>query len=288
MKCVSVGLRCVPVCLALALLFATQLTFAASDTPDSPLGCPPSRTLTAPPSGEPEFVLAEGPQLVSERIAGPFDQPRSLGFLPDGSYLVAERPGRLLLVAATGEARAISGVPEVSTVGHGGLIDLAVDPGYAENGTIYFSYLVGREEASSIRVMKAKLDERSEALSGQQVLFESTPGSRSDQIGGRIALTPDGYLFLTIGDRWLGEPAQDLTNHLGTVIRIRTDGSIPEDNPFRFGASARGRRSGATAIAIRKVSPSMQRGASCGPTSMVRKAAMSSISFSADIITAGR
>ena len=239
MKCVAVGLRCVPVCLAFALLFATQLTFAASDTQDSPLGCPPSRTLTAPPSGEPELVLAEGPHLVSEQIAGPFDQPRSLGFLPDGSYLVAERPGRLLLVAAAGEARAISGTPEVTTVGHGGLIDLAVDPGYAENSTIYFSYLVGREEASSIRVMKAKLDERGETLSEQQVLFESTPGSRPDQIGGRIALTPDGYLFLTIGDRWLNEPAQDLTNHLGTVIRIRTDGSIPDDNPFRWRVGAR-------------------------------------------------
>ena len=165
MKCVPVGLTCVPVCLALALLFATQLAFAASVTPDSPLGCPPSRTLTAPPSGEGEFVLAEGQELVSERIAGPFDQPRSLGFLPDGSYLVAERPGRLLLVAGTGEARAISGVPEVSTVGHGGLIDLAVDPAYVENGTIYFSYLVGREEASTIRVMKAKLDERGQTLS---------------------------------------------------------------------------------------------------------------------------
>jgi glucose/arabinose dehydrogenase len=95
-----------------------------------------------------------------------------VGFLPDGSISWPERPGRCCLVAATGEARAIGGIPEVTTVGHGGLIDLAVDPGYAENGTIYFSYLVGREEASSIRVMKAKLDERGETLSGQQVLRE--------------------------------------------------------------------------------------------------------------------
>jgi glucose/arabinose dehydrogenase len=239
MKCVSVRPACVPVCLTLALLSATQLTFAASVAPDSPLGCPSSRTLTSPPSGEGKFVLAEGQELVPERIAGPFDQPRSLGFLPDGSYLVAERPGRLLLVAGTGEARAVSGLPVVSTVGHGGIIDLAVDPGYAANGTIYFSYLVGREAASSIRVMKAKLDDQSGALSEQQVLFESTPGSRSDQIGGRIALTSDGYLFLTIGDRWLGEPAQDLTNHLGTIIRIRTDGSVPGDNPFRSQPGAR-------------------------------------------------
>ena len=76
-------------------------------------------------------------------------------------------------------------------------------------------------------------------MSEQQVLFESTPGSRPDQIGGRIALTPDGYLFLTLGDRWLGETAQDLSNDLGTIIRIRTDGSIPDDNPFRWRAGAR-------------------------------------------------
>ena len=232
-------MRCVSVCLTLALLFGAQLTFAASVTQESPLGCPPSRTLTTPPSAEAKVVLAEMPPLVSERIAGPFDQPRSLGFLPDGSYLVAERPGRLLLVAATGEARAIGGVPEVSIVGHGGLIDLAVDPDFAANGAIYFSYLIGSEEASSIRVMRAKLDGRGEALSEQQVLFESTPGSRPDQVGGRIALTPDGYLFLSVGDRWLGEPAQDLANHLGTIIRIRTDGSIPEDNPWRWRVGAR-------------------------------------------------
>ena len=232
-------MRCVPVCLTLAALLASQSALAASVTPDSPLGCPPSRTLTVPPSGEAEFVLAEGPRLISERIAGPFDQPRSLGFLPDGSYLVAERQGRLLHVGATGGIHTISGVPVVSTVGHGGFIDLAVDPDYPANGTVYFSYLMGSEEASTIRVMKAKLDDRGEALSEQQVLFESTPGSRPDQIGGRIALTPDGYLFLTLGDRWLGEPAQDLSNDLGTIIRIRTDGSIPDDNPFRWRAGAR-------------------------------------------------
>ena len=119
------------------------------------------------------------------------------------------------------------------------IIDLALDPDYPNNALIYFSYLVGSEQSSTIRVMKAKLDENGEALSEQQVLFETSPGSRPDQIGGRIALTPDGYLFLTVGDRWLNEPAQDVTDDLGTVIRIRTDGSIPEDNPFRWREGAR-------------------------------------------------
>ena len=132
-------MRCVPVCLTLATLFAIQTASAAPLAKNSPVGCPPAKTFTAPPSSQPELVLAEGPQLVSERIAGPFDQPRSVGFLPDGSYLVAERPGRLLLVGAMGETRAISGVPQVSTVGHGGIIDLALDPNYPNNGLIYFS-----------------------------------------------------------------------------------------------------------------------------------------------------
>jgi glucose/arabinose dehydrogenase len=232
-------MNCVQVCLVLAAFLAAQPAAASSATADSPLGCPPGRTFTAASSGEAELVLAEGPQLISERVAGPFDQPRSLGFLPDGSYLLAERPGRLLLVGVTGVARAVTGVPKVSTIGHGGLIDLAIDPDYLANGTIYFSYLIGGEEASTIRVMKARFDERAEALSEQQVLFESSPGPRSDQIGGRIAVTPDGYLFLTVGDRWGGEPAQDVSNHLGTIIRIRTDGSIPEDNPFRWRVGAR-------------------------------------------------
>src|SRR5262245_55569359 len=139
-------MKCVQVCLTFAALFVTPCAFAASPTPDSPLGCPPSRTLTAPPSGEAELVLADGPELTSERIAGPFDSPRSLEFLPDGSYLVAERQGRLLHVGAAGETSAIDGLPEMAVIGHGGLIDVAIDRGYPVNGMIYFSYLTGTEE----------------------------------------------------------------------------------------------------------------------------------------------
>jgi glucose/arabinose dehydrogenase len=231
-------MRCASVCLTLTALFAAQSALGA-EVQNSPLGCPPTKTLTAPPSNEARFILAEGPPLTSERVAGPFDQPRAVAFLPSGAYLIAERPGRLLLVAPTGEIQAIAGVPEVSTVGHGGIIDLALDPDYPNTGLIYFSYLVGTETSSTIRVMKAKFADRSDTLSDQQVLFESTPGPNPTQIGGRIALTPDGYLFLTLGDRWSGDPAQDLSNDLGTIIRIRTDGTIPEDNPFRWRVGAR-------------------------------------------------
>jgi len=220
-------------------LVAPQFAVAQSAVPDSALGCPPGRTLTIPPSEDAELVLAGGPQVTSEQVAGPFDSPRSVGFLPDGWFLVAEKQGRLLLVRPDGEGVPISGAPGVMTEGHGGFIDLAVDPNYAVNDTIYLSYLVGTADSSTIRVMKAKLDDQNEALTDQQILFESTPGAKPEQLGGRIALTPDGYLFLSLGDRWAGDPAQDLTQDEGTIIRIRTDGSIPADNPFRWLLGAR-------------------------------------------------
>jgi len=233
-------MKCVSSCaLVLALLTTTQCAVAASPVPDSPLGCPPGRTLTIPPSDEAELILADGPQLAEERIAGPFDSPRSVGFLPDGWFLVPEKQGRLLLVRPDGEDIPISGTPDVLTDGHGGLIDVAVDPNYSTNDTIYLSYLVGTMDASMVHAMKARLDDDNGALTDQQVLFESTPGPRTEQLGGRIALTPDGYLFLSLGDRWGGEVAQDLSKDEGTIIRIRTDGSIPGDNPFRWLAGAR-------------------------------------------------
>ncbi|MGH6826839.1 PQQ-dependent sugar dehydrogenase, partial [Methyloceanibacter sp.] len=221
-------MKCVSVCVTFVALVTAQPAFASPPIPDSPLGCPPAKTITVPPSGEAGVVLAEGPQLISERVAGPFDQPRSVGFLPDGSFLVTERTGQLQLVRTTGESRLIAGVPEVLTLGHGGLLDLALDPDFAANATIYFSYLVGQEQASRMRVMKATLDEGNGTLTDQQVLFESTAGPRPEQIGGRLAVTPDGYLFLSLGDRWSGDPAQDLSNDDGKIIRMRTDGSIPE------------------------------------------------------------
>lgn len=86
--------------------------------------------------------------------------------------------------------------------------------------------------------MKAKLDDQNEALTDQQILFESTAGPRPEQLGARIALT-EGYLFLSLGDRWTGDPAQSLCNDEGKIIRIRTDGRSPMTIPSA-GCSARG------------------------------------------------
>ncbi len=219
-------------CAGLVALAGVSAAFATSPVPDSPLGCPPSKTVTINPSGDAELVFAGGPALEPVQVAGPFDSPRSVAFLSDGRFLVAERPGRLQLVIPGASNREIAGVPAVLTLGHGGLIDLALDPEFATNGTIYLSYLHGEEAASTIRIMKARLDQQNDTLADQKIIFESTPGVRHEQLGGRMALTSDGYLFLSVGDRWAMEQAQTLADDLGSIVRIRTDGSIPGDNPF--------------------------------------------------------
>jgi glucose/arabinose dehydrogenase len=222
---------------ALLHAFVTPLLLAGSPVPDSPLGCEPVRSETITPAGA--LTLPEGPGLEPSSVAGPFDQPRSVAFLPEGRYLVAERPGKLLLVVPGAPTREIGGTPPVLTAGHGGLVDIALDPGFAGNDTLYLSYLDGAESSSALKILKAKLDVVADKLAEQAVIFVGTPGTRTDQIGGRLAVTPDGHLFMSAGDRFLGDPAQDLADDAGSIIRIRTDGSIPDDNPFRGVAGAR-------------------------------------------------
>ena len=200
--------------------------------------CPPTKTWTTGPAEEAGVVLAEA-AVVAERIAGPFEVPFSVAVLPDGSFLVTERPGRLKHVKRGADSHEVTGVPAVLYLGHGGLLDVAVDPDFNTNGVVYLSYLQGDETQSTLRVMKAKFDEQSETLADAAVIFESNPAPKHDQIGGRIALTGDGYLFLSLGDLWEGDRAQDLKDLRGSIVRIRTDGSIPEDNPFRGRPDAR-------------------------------------------------
>jgi glucose/arabinose dehydrogenase len=218
---------------------AAALAMLPLSAPPADAGCPPSRTWTTTPEQDAGFVLVEGPELVAERTAGPFNVPWSVAPLPDGSFLVTERPGHLQHVRPGIGTQEVRGVPPVLFVGHGGLLDVAVDPDYADNGMIYMSYLQGEESASIVKVLSAKLDPNNEALLDEKVIFEGSPGPKPELLGGRLALTGDGYLFLSLGDRWERESAQDLSNTAGTIIRIKTDGSIPDDNPFVTVAGAR-------------------------------------------------
>ena len=180
-----------------------------------------------------ELIAPVSPtELEAVRIAGPFEFPWSIAFLPDNSILVTERPGRLQLIQPGSVAREVAGLPPILNKDHAGLLDVAIDPGFAENRIVYLSYVHGTAAASTIRVLRAKLDEN-RALIDRGVIFESYPAAHSaKQLGGRIAITGDGYLFLALGDRSTPERAQDRSDHAGSIIRIHTDGSIPKDNPF--------------------------------------------------------
>jgi aldose sugar dehydrogenase len=210
----------------------TILVLAALQIVAGPaLGCPPSKTWTTGPDDQAGFVLVEG-ALAAIRTAGPFEVPWSVGLLPDGSFLVTERPGRLQHVRVNADTIAIQGIPSVLYVGHGGLLDIAVDPEFEQSHLVYLSYLQGEETASTIRVMRARFGEDNDTLTDQAIIFEGSPGPRPEQIGGRLALSGDGYLFISLGDRWDGPRAQDLSDTAGSIVRIKTDGTVPEDNPF--------------------------------------------------------
>src|SRR3569623_804846 len=161
--------------------------------------------------------------------------PWALQFLPAGKLLVSERPGRLRIIGADGKLSApIAGVPAVEAKAQGGLQDIALDPNFARNHTLYFTYLEPRAEGSGTAVGRAVLDEAGGKLDAAKTIFRAEPGYTDDKIvGSRVVVAPDGNLFVTIGDRFeLKDKAQSLDNDLGKVVRITTEGQPAKGNPF--------------------------------------------------------
>jgi glucose/arabinose dehydrogenase len=159
--------------------------------------------------------------------------PWSLAFLPDGRMLVTERDGRLRIISKDFklDPRPVEGVPPVVAVGQGGLFDIALHPGYAENQLVYLAYNGAGNGGWGTELMRAKFD--GQRLTEPQVLFRLDPKSRSGHhFGGRIVFDRQGYLYLTLGDRGDKERAQLLYDHAGSVIRLHDDGRVPQDNPF--------------------------------------------------------
>lgn len=178
------------------------------------------------------ILSTETGPIAVEIVAGDLDHPWGLAFLPDGSMLVTERPGRLRVVAVDGRVSPpVSGVPEVYARGQGGLLDVTLDPDFASNSLIYLSYAEPGEGGASTAVARARLNKST--LSDVRVIFRQQPKvSGGAHFGSRLGFAPDGTLFATLGERYTFEPAQDLSNHLGTIVRINADGSVPADNPF--------------------------------------------------------
>ena len=174
--------------------------------------------------------------LAVETFARGLDHPWGLIFLPDGRMLVTERPGRMRLVDSEGRlSPALQGVPRVFASGQGGLLDVAADREFAGNRTLYFCYAEPSEGGGRTSLARARLGSgREPRLEDVTIIFrQQGPLSSGNHWGCRIVQMPDGNLFLTTGDHFrYRDEAQNLGNHLGKIVRVRPDGSVPPDNPF--------------------------------------------------------
>ena len=200
---------------------------ATSDDGDAP-----AEALDDEAADEPQ----QQPQPVVEDVADGFDQPWGLAFVDDGPLLlVTERTGTLSLVdTATGEVTDIAGVPDVTADGQGGLLDVEVD-----GDRVYLTYVAADDDgATSTYLAGARLDLDTAELADLEVLFTVDPAlpTPAAHFGSRVVVGPDGHLYVTVGDRnnkqFDDHPSQDPSTHHGTTIRLATDGTVPDDNPF--------------------------------------------------------
>lgn len=175
---------------------------------------------------------------VSSQAVATLQSPWAMVFLPDGRLLVTERGGNLRVVTQDGAVGSpITGLPAISVGGQGGLLDVALDPAYAANGLVYVSFSEADSAGVGLAVARGRLQvtaQGSGTLSDVTVIWRQRPKIANDtrHYGGRMAFAPDGTLFVTAGERHQGAPAQDHGTTLGKIVRIRSDGSIPADNPF--------------------------------------------------------
>jgi glucose/arabinose dehydrogenase len=168
-------------------------------------------------------------------VADGLDHPWGMAFLPDGAILVTERdPGTIRIVEKGGAVRPpLTGTPEAYTSGQGGMLDVAIDPDFADNRLIYFSYAEPGDGGAGTAVARGRLERDANAVKDVRVIFRQHPKTGGGRhFGSRLVFSPHGHLYITVGERGERDRTQDFTINRGQVIRINRDGSIPDDNPF--------------------------------------------------------
>ncbi|MBA3345175.1 MAG: PQQ-dependent sugar dehydrogenase [Gemmatimonadales bacterium] len=165
------------------------------------------------------------------------EHPWAVEPLPGGDLLVTEKPGRLRLVSAAGKlGQPIAGVPKVDARGQGGLLDVALSPGFATDRTIFWSYSEPRQGGNATSVARGVLSADRRRLDQVRVIFRALPVYDGTlHYGSRLAFGTDGMLYITLGERSdtpMRPQAQRLNSHMGKILRVNPDGSVPDDNPF--------------------------------------------------------
>ncbi len=188
---------------------------------------------TAYSQPEKPTVLVKIGAIKIEPIAENLEHPWGMAFLPDGRLLVTERAGRLRILDKNNKlSQPVKGTPQVLYKEQGGLLDVALDPDFRQNRLVYLSYAeLGSDSLASTALGRGRLE--GNEIRDFKVLFRQEPKvDGAKHFGGRILFSPEGHLVLTLAERFKGEPAQDLSNHLGAIVRLNRDGTIPKDNPF--------------------------------------------------------
>ncbi|WP_312733724.1 PQQ-dependent sugar dehydrogenase [Brevundimonas sp.] len=229
---------------ASSALLVLAAACGAQGEPRTPAGAPLETRPANNPAQQPAFEgQTRAPAVRTERalthtvVASGLVHPWGLALLPDGNWLVTERPGRLRIVTSEGRVGApIAGLPAVDARGQGGLLDVVVGPDFARDRTIYWSYAEPREGGNATSVARGRLSDDGTRVDDVQVIFRALPVYDGDKhFGSSLAFAPDGKLFVTLGERSdkpMRPQAQDLGSHMGKTIRINADGSVPSDNPF--------------------------------------------------------
>ena len=197
--------------------------------------CKAQRPRTGPAQESPQPRPTDG-NVTAETVVSGLEHPWALAFLPDGRILVTERPGRLRIVDTGGRlSEPLAGVPAVHAVSQGGLLDVAIDPAFAQNQLVYLSFSEpGEGGTSGTAVARGRLGNG--RLDNVEVIYRQEPKVRSGgHFGSRLVFSREGMLFITQGDRQAATfrgQAQQLSSGIGKIVRVNRDGGIPGDNPF--------------------------------------------------------
>ncbi|WP_018935931.1 PQQ-dependent sugar dehydrogenase [Thioalkalivibrio sp. ALJ24] len=187
----------------------------------------------------PDALEASADGLSVEVLHDALDHPWAIAFLPKGGALISERSGTLRHFPAgddgpdfSGRGELVSGLPDdLRARNQGGLLDLALHPDFADNRWLYFTYAASVDGGLTTRLARGRFEDG--ALSDVETLFTAEPGVRGGRhFGSRIVFDDTGRVFVSVGDRGDRDQAQDPSNHIGTIVRVHDDGSVPDDNPF--------------------------------------------------------